>query len=79
MSKARPALLLCASPCVAGAPRPAFGQKGAPPARAPKLTDGGAAPPFAFRRSAPGEPYLTRPREDVVYTNSPRSFDDPPR
>ena len=63
MMKARLTLLLCAALCVAGTAHTTFGQKGAPPARTLKFTDERVALPFAFQRSAPGDPYLTKLRE----------------
>jgi len=64
--KARVSLLLCAALCVAGLARPAFGQKGAPPARTLKFTDERVTLPFTFRRSAPDDPYLKRLREEYA-------------
>ena len=66
MLKARLSLLLCAALCLAGAPQSTFGQKGAPLARTLKFTDERVALPFAFQRSAPDDPYLTRLREEYA-------------
>jgi transglutaminase-like putative cysteine protease len=63
--KARLSLLLCAALCV-GLTHPAFGQKGAPPARTLKFTDERVTLPFTFRLSAPDDPYLARLREEYA-------------
>ena len=66
MMQARLPLLLCAALCAAALARPAYGQTALPPARALKFTGERVALPFAFRTSAPDDPYLKRLRDEYA-------------